>query len=421
MTVYRCPLQLAGALTRGSGTVYLPVANSNLVSGTPESDVDVKFYGSGWFDNFRCNVSANAHDAATVVTLRKNGSGTSCSITIGAGLTGQFEDSTHNVAFADGDMMAIDIVQAGTGNVVFRSVGADLLTATPYNKVAACGAFAFTTASVTRYFRIPGNLGLLTSLTADAQVYAPVDGFMRNLAVKISANARSTSTVFTIQNNGSDTSLTVTVGAGLTGIFEDTTNEPTFAAGDGISGKMDTSTGSGAITCRGISIEIESDDAATGSVPIMLAYGGGTVNQNQTRYVYALSGMANSTATSTTDGQIALAGTGTIQNLYTYVLTNTAANSTVMVLRENTTDQAVTITISATTTGLFSDTTNSFTYADGDLLQTKYSRGGSSSGSYTAGTISYELISDSESDPTAPTFVSAWAANSNTLIYGAMV
>ena len=83
---------------------------------------------------------------------------------------------------------------------------------------------------------------------------------------------------------------------------------------------------------------------------------------------------------------------GTFKNAMATVNSNPNTNSNVLTLRKNTADTAIVITVTALTTGIFSDLTNTVTAVSTDLINWKSSAGA------TADTVYMGLIM--EFDPT---------------------
>jgi hypothetical protein len=127
---------------------------------------------------------------------------------------------------------------------------------------------------------------------------------------------------------------------------------------------------------------------------------------------------AGGTDTTESDVEMVLRGSGTIRNLYGVSIANTATADTVFTMRKNGADQSLTLTLPATTTGTFSDTTNSFTFVDGDIITMKSVRG-AATGSGTFISMAYEILYDPES--TGGGFQAAWASGSNSIITGANI
>lgn len=398
MTVYRSPLIFSGTY---SNTVsdFLPVwVGGSPSRDTTEANIKVKFYTSGWFSNLRANIATNSSTTDSVFTLRINEADSSATLTVGAGLTGQFEDTVNQPTFSANDYAAFAVTRNSGEALSIRSVTVDMLTASAYTKfgTAGTGGVGFGTASATRYMRICSTGALVVTLDDNITAPIPAACTARNGAVSVTSNTRTTTTTYALMANGVDTSLVMSVGSGLSGLFEDTSNTPSLSAGDKIVWRLTTSTGTGTITYRHISAELVNTTA--GSISVLSGSNSGSIGSNANIFTHAL-GILGSNESAEARAQVELKGSGTIQKLYAHAGANSAANTTNLTFRKNGADQSVTTSWAATVTGQASDTTNSFTYTDGDLINFNWTRASGSSGALTTGGAGFELLPDSEADP----------------------
>lgn len=423
-TVYRTPITLSNTDTLAATTQYYPLGRSVLASAirsTTEATVAVKYYEPGYFTNLRCYVSANAHTTGVILTLVKNGVDTGVTITVGAGLTGQFEDAINNVTITAGDTFSIKYdPNGGTGNITILMIAADMLAADAYCKYSATAAsFSFNTASATRYFGFIGSL--VTTNTADSAAlrgYVPVAGTAKNLSVYVATNTRATDTVITFLKNGADTGLSVTIPAGATGQFEDTSNTVSLAAGDEVNCKITTGTGGAlAISVRGVHFDLI--NGASDSVSLMMLSSNNNTVANATRYTTLIGSFAAASATESPVSMF-INGSGAVKNLYSIIESNSAPADVTVTGRINGSDSSLALTIPASTTGVFSDTTNALTYTPGDTMALEFTRP-AGSGALTMQRVSMEIEIDGEDEPLPPSgFLSAWAINSNSIICGGL-
>lgn len=101
--------------------------------------------------------------------------------------------------------------------------------------------------------------GSVSVTEADQEFYLPVGGTVKNLRVFVSASTTTSNAVITIRLNGVNTVLTLTFGAGVTGLLTDLVNSFTVAAGDRIAIQVDNqSAGGGArtITVETVTMEL---------------------------------------------------------------------------------------------------------------------------------------------------------------------
>jgi len=103
--------------------------------------------------------------------------------------------------------------------------------------------------NTTEYMHFSGKSELPTS-DATVVMLAPFAGNVKSLYAKAQGgNSLNGATVVTLRKNSADTALTVTITAGSTAVFSDTTNSVSFVAGDLLNWKIDTTaSSSGAIT-----------------------------------------------------------------------------------------------------------------------------------------------------------------------------
>jgi hypothetical protein len=81
-----------------------------------ESDVYVPLM-AGTLKNFRVYVRNNTASNTNTITVRKNGVDTALVISITAGATGLKQDTTHSVAFTDGDLFTLSYSSATGGEI----------------------------------------------------------------------------------------------------------------------------------------------------------------------------------------------------------------------------------------------------------------------------------------------------------------
>lgn len=402
MTVYRCPL-ISSAIGTMTASAYTILANGNVFFDTTEANRQLKFYTDGWFSNLRCYVTSNAETGNTILKIRINGSDTAASLTVGAGLTGHFEDTSNVVTFSTNDLCCISVTKSDANAVGFRSIGADMLVATAYNKIAACGNQGVAS-NTTRYMSATGDPAQTTTEDNKLLIQVPAGCTVKNFQYYVSANSRSTTTTMAVRKNSADTALVLTATAGASGRFEDTSNTDSFTAGDEIDLRITSSTGTGSFTTRCYAVDLESTSA--GEVCVMAFSSNGTVGSNATTYGNAFGKATLITVEAQTE--VVLRGSGTVSDLRTTIMTNTASNTTNITARKNNTDQSLTIPVLTTATGDHNDLTNSFTWSAGDIINIKYSRA-AGTGSLTSNWTSMLLTVDSESDPSG-SVVKPWYA-----------
>lgn len=399
---YRFTIQTNGGSATTSDTYY-PFAMTSYVSATAvttEADAQIKWYGTGAIKRLRVHVSANSATGNTVFRVRINGANGNSVITVGAGATGFFEDTTNTDTWADGDLICL-YADRNAESTTVQAIGADAIASSgTVNKVGVYGTVSFSTASATRYFPFVGDIADLNASEL-TRYSAPIDitCTAENLAVYISSNGRSTNTTYNLRINGADGNNTVTVGSGATGWFEDASNTDSLTAGDNVNWKMVTSTGTGTIVTKSITCDITE---SAGKQQLFAQSTNLSLLSGVTRYISLTGQLALTGGTST--NRVYMTAGGTAKNFRIYVASNPASSTTTINLYKNGSATAVTIALGAGVTGEVSDTTNTDTFADGDYYIIEAIRG-SGTGTIAFNYATLELDHDAEPSATRRIFL----------------
>ena len=225
------------------------------------------------------------------------------------------------------------------------------------------GSTGITTAGATQYWKVATCALVANAAEANQQLPFRSTGVISKLYVRVIANATSASSSITLRKNGIATAMTVTIGAAATGVFEDSTNTVTVAAGDKLAFQS-VSGGTGTFTMALISVIFDAD---TNCVSKFAGYGYSHTAASVTNYL-SISGSRSVAATIEVNTQNTVKKAGTLKNAYIYVPTNGRTTDTIMRLRQNGASTIITFTIPASTTGLFEDTTNTVSCAVDDEI-----------------------------------------------------
>ncbi len=218
--------QLSGGIaitTAAGGTYYGLVGGQQMGVNGFESVVQTKVTQPEVYANSVIACSANSLDGPTVLTLRKNGVDTAITMTIPAGSTTLVEDTAHSATFAADDLISwkYDLSGSSSGTILFTFVAVESTTTSgavrTYTGNGSAGASSF---------RVPIGGDAINAVAPTAFGVPFVAAKMQVLVV---VNTAGSDAVFQWQTNGVPGNQTVTVPAGMTGIFEDTTH--TDAAG----------------------------------------------------------------------------------------------------------------------------------------------------------------------------------------------
>lgn len=186
-------------------------------------------------------------------------------------------------------------------------------------------------------------------------------GTLSNLWIRVTANTLNGSTTFRTRKNLADGNQSVSVGSSTTGAFEDTVNTDSVAAADEINYQRVTAGTAGTITMQDILILFA---ATSNTVNIHGGSGAATTFNSSTEYA-ALAGVSQFVS-SEIETQLDFNTAGTLKNLFLNISANTRTTTSTLNVRVAGADSGVTVSVTASSTGIFEDTTNSGTVAAND-------------------------------------------------------
>jgi hypothetical protein len=271
-----------------SGTYYFACA-SGVRDGsteTTEANVQITYRTAGVLSHLLLQVITNTITATSTLVTRVNGANGNQSVSVGASQTGTFRDTAKQDVIAVGDEVNYQLTAGGTGTAItLRNISTHFTSsdgAVMHWYTGSSSGVAITADSTSYYNVVQGPFNITTTVEADSQIKFFQNGTWKNLFVYISANTRSTATTFTARKGASNTSLTLSVTASTTGIFEDSSNTVGVVYGEYLNYITTTSTGGGSITVQHVSSEFVGD----AEFPCILAasttttFSLGTVAQN---------------------------------------------------------------------------------------------------------------------------------------------
>lgn len=198
------------------------------------------------------NVETNGRSTATTVRTRKNAANGGQSISVSSSATGLFEDTSGTDTLTDGDEYNYSVTAGtGTGAFITRTVNSTLISTDGQFVMGGGDNAAVTiTANATRYVPVAGGFRSPDATEATTQILPRFDFTAKKLQVYCVANSiNANSVVWTLRDNGADSSLAVTFTTGQTGLMEDTSNTATITgATDEIGIKINATHTSGSFT-----------------------------------------------------------------------------------------------------------------------------------------------------------------------------
>lgn len=385
--------------TPGLSARWYQLAQNHQASRTTESQASLPVRAAFTLKNFRVTVYANTLDLSTVTYLvRKNaGDGTS-TVAVGPGLTGVFEDTSHTDSFADGDTLTIQGSSSagGTGSMTARYVAAwaEEAVDAPTTRLGVSNNDAdFSAASTTYFAPLCGSATTaLTGTEADCKFPIRSTQTAKKLRIRVTVNTRSTSTAIKSRKNGGDGGQSVSVGSGLTGVFEDTSGTDSLVSGDDICWAGTTGTGSGVVRFNTFAMDLLSANrkwemGAQSDVGI-------AINGAADLVLYPI-GLAGQMGTvPDINGQLRMPTKARVTNLRLKVSANADATQTNLYVRKNGSNTGLTVAITGSGTGTFEDTTNNVFFATDDLLSLFFDGAGSGNITITGVFLTVDALHD---------------------------
>lgn len=362
-----------------STTNYATMGGCGLGWAGSEAGRQQKRNTAGTLSNLYIRISANSITATTTYRVRKNTANGNQTVSVGSGATGEFQDVSNTDAITTGDLVAVSVVTGGTGTNITSTAAGWQFSAT--SDTAQCIGFNTSGApavSTTQRFMvlIGGTDGTLATTEAHAQYKFKSTGTLKALSLLVSANTTSTAATTAVSRiNTANGNQTVSVGAGLTGQFQDLTNT------DAIS--------SGTLACAGISVAA----GGTGTCTYNLSYCEfATTNSS---FVMAASGISGLTQglsvtgyypwigfclapgfTTESSAQIKAQNSYKVQDLALFLRANSVSATSTLNLRKNAGNANQTISITSNTSGYFEDVSHTDTVVATDEINYQLVTGG---------------------------------------------
>lgn len=213
-----------------------------------------------------------------------------------------------------------------------------------------------------------GGMGRLSQNTVTASFFDipfKKGGVVSNLWVRVVSNGVSATSTISSRVNGSAGNQSVPVTSGSTGDFTDSSNTDTLADGDTFSSQ--TTVGAGGTTFNP-SLYSYKFAASADTVALLSNTANISGGAASTTYYFSLTGGFSSLITTEANVQTKMKHAGTLSHWYFWVQTNGRTTDTIYRSRINGSNGNLLVTVTGSSTGGFSDTSNSDTYAVDDLV-----------------------------------------------------
>jgi len=253
----------------GDAAVYGAISGANWWWVTTEAEVKYKVEDAVTFSNLSITISANTVTATSTLRLRVDGANGNSSVSVGSGQTGVFTNAAQTDVVSSSSDVNYSWTVGGTGTsisltTVFMKSNSDSCF------IAASGSFYDVLADGvdtgdTLYFGLCGSTYPGAMTTTEARVQAPVRStlYANNMLVVIADNTLDGATTFRTRIDGANGNLVVSVGAGQTGQFEDTTHSDSYTAAEKINYQVVAAGSSGLIVPEIVGISILQSSPAT--------------------------------------------------------------------------------------------------------------------------------------------------------------
>lgn len=206
---------------------------NSLGNNTVESLTQMLFEYDATISNIAGQVNSNSRTSTTTVKVRKNGADGNQAFNIGSTATGTFEDTTNSdTAIGGTDELNFAIVNgAGTSAISWIYLACDYRTsAYPGPLMWSIGSVNTTEtvpSSSTRFSPPMGRAFLNTNTEALNQMKAREVFNLDKLSIYVYTNTLTSSSTWTLRNNGANSALTVNIGSSATGNIRDLTHSVT--------------------------------------------------------------------------------------------------------------------------------------------------------------------------------------------------
>jgi hypothetical protein len=220
----------------GSSVLYHPVLSGYGNRNLTEAEVQVKWKHAGIFSNFGLRVITNTHANARTYSFRKNGANGNQTISVGAGLTGWFEDNTNTDTVAVDDLLSTAAQIVAGGGSIATTVFRHLFAPTDTTKTIMCygstdgnGAVSLSTS---RYFPICGIYSENTATESLTNLKIKTSGTFKYAGCYLTANAKVNNVNVVTRKNTANANIAIPITALTTGAFYDDTNSDSVVSGD---------------------------------------------------------------------------------------------------------------------------------------------------------------------------------------------
>jgi hypothetical protein len=328
-------------------------------SGTTETNAQTVLRSPGTASNLWVFNTASTSTADLAVNYRINAGNGTQTVTVTALLNGIWEDTTHTDAITTGQKVNVS-VGATTGSSKTITMGSlgylFAATSQTVTRFATSPALSALTLSTTYFLPLEGSMALNTT-EAKNKCRQQKAGTLLNLACNVSTASASTTHTLTSRKNAGAGAQTVTCTAATTGWFEDTTHTDTVTAADDWNMQF--------VTGATVTSLVVQQFAVDFSNTLSLGQGITSANTGQTFLVsvttyYAIKGGQPGSSGTESLLQRTCRAAFTFSNLTCLLDANTVSAQSNLNFRKNASSTGMNLTaaITASTAGVYTDSTH---------------------------------------------------------------
>ena len=339
-------------------------------AGLSESNVQMPF-SAGTISLLWCRVTTAATSSSTV-TLRKNSANATNTFSINANTTGAFSDTIpDNDSIATGDLIAVKVV-AGSSALIIDIIACTFAASSSSNTITRLGCMdeVPNAPSGPATWYMPGagvdsNSGSFITSETGVKLRHRKAMMVKNLAAYFFNSGDPDTVTVHSRKNGVNGNLTCSIASQSNALGQDTSNSDSIAVGDdydfSFAGQGNGSPGSGnMITVDYISTNGDCIFACQNAA-------GTSFNTSVTQY-FGLSGSLVSGQSAETSAQVTVNTAFQFSQLTCNVTSNGITNASTINLRANSGNAGPAVSITGSTTGIFSDSINTYSAATTDAI-----------------------------------------------------
>ena len=331
------------------------------------------------FSKMTIHITTNTASVSFTMNFRVNQTTVTQTLVISAGITGVFTDTTHSDSAVAGNVANYQmLLGAGSGIVIYTATSVLANGTASVFQTTNQGAGGFQVAGM---FIPLGGQGLIaTSITTATEVRAQgvirYPGIFKNMAtsVAVSGSLGGTQT-FVFRKNGVTGNQTITTSPSTNGFFQDTTHTDPVVAGDKVCVECTATASGGAPQIGVVQCEFSGGSdylwsAQQGGINVGVLTGG-------TVYYDGFESPLTQPPTTESLVQLPMNLPSAFKDLWVYVFFNSCTLQSSVTLRKNGVSTAMSLPITASTSGLFEDSLDGpVTFNPADLCNMQYTPGG---------------------------------------------